>query len=104
MKYNEVIAGFDSLTAAEKVRFLSDARMMIANDNASIRVGAKVQFKSKGGFIAGTFVRLKRKNAEVISKYDRYGMKSQFGTVRWSVPLAALIPLTPEKAKFFEFP
>jgi hypothetical protein len=104
MKYNDVMSGFDSLSAAEKVRFLSEARTMMAYDNAALRRGSKVQFKSKHGFIAGVFVRAKRKNAEVTSVYDRYGTKSQYGTVRWSVPMAALIPLTPSQVSMFEFP
>ena len=103
MTYNEVMAGFDGLAAADKNRFLTQARAMLAADNSSLRVGAKVQFKSKGGFIAGTFVRAKRKNAEVLSLYNQLGMKEKAAS-RWSVPFAALIPLTPDKAQFFEFP
>lgn len=103
MKYNDVMSAFDSLSAAEKVRFLSEARTMMANDNASMRIGAKVQFKTKGGYVAGTFVRAKRKNAEVLSVYNQWGMK-QMHPVRWSVPFAALIPLAADKVSMFEFP
>ena len=70
----------------------------------SLRSGAKVQFKVKGGvYVAGTFIRLKRKNAEVLSKYGKHGLKQPF-PVRWNVSPELLIPLTAEQVKMFEFP
>ena len=70
----------------------------------NLRSGAKVQFKVKGGgFVAGTFIRLKRKNAEVLSKYGRHGLPSAY-PVRWNVSPELLIPLTTDQVKMFEFP
>lgn len=73
-------------------------------DAGALSPGAKVQFKTKSGvYIAGTFIRLKRKNAEVLSKYGEGGIKREF-PARWNVSLGLLIPLTPEQIKLFEFP
>ena len=56
-----------------------------------------------GGFVAGTFIRMKRKNAEVKAMYGRYGLPSG-NALTWTVPAGALIPLTPEQVKLFNFP
>lgn len=77
---------------------------MLKIESFSLRYGAKVQFKLKGaGYIAGTFVRLKRKNAEVLSSYGRHGLRCPY-PVRWTVSPELLIPLTTEQVKLFEFP
>ena len=77
---------------------------MLKSESWSLRSGAKVQFKVKGGvYVAGTFIRLKRKNAEVLSKYGRHGLPMAH-PVRWNVSPELLIPLTTDQVKMFEFP
>lgn len=95
---------FKTLNAADQRRVLDSGQRQLDFTNSSLRSGAKVQFKIKGGmFIPGTFIRMKRKNAEVLSLYNRYGMKGQYPG-RWNVSPALLIPLTTEQVKLHEFP
>ena len=104
MTFNEVYGEFVKLSAAEKVRFLEAGRKTLSFENSNLIFGAKVQFKLKDGrYIPAVFVRSKRKNAEVKSMYNRYGLKSSV-PVTWTVSPSLLIPLTAEQAKLHEFP
>lgn len=104
MTFNEVFEGFKSLNSADKRRLLESGNAIMKTEAFNLRYGAKVQFKVRGGgFIAGTFMGLKRKNAEVMSLYGKYGMKAQF-PMRWRVSPELLIPLTADQVKLHEFP
>lgn len=104
MKFNEVFEGFKTLTPAEQRRLIESASQIMRFNNASLRSGAKVQFKTQHGvFIAGTFVRMKQKNAEVLSLFDRSGLK-RGSAVRWNVSPELLIPIPSDQVGMYEFP
>ena len=94
MTFNEVFEGFKKLNAADQQRLIDSARQFKRFNNASLRYGAKVQFKHSktGAIIEGTFVKMKTKYAEVMSDFDQYGRKAPF-PVRWSCPPEMLIPV-----------
>ena len=104
MNFNEVFEAFKTLTPAEQRRLIESGSQLLKFNNASLRAGAKVQFKTQHGvFIAGTMVRMKRKNAEVLSKFDRNGMKLN-SAVRWNVSPELLIPIPSDQVGMYEFP
>ena len=104
MTYNEVFQAFSKLTPAEKSRFIEAARQQVRFDNTNLLAGAKVQFKTQHGvFIAGTLVRMKRKNAEILSKFNRDGLKPG-AVVRWNVAPELLIPIPSDQFGMYEFP
>ena len=100
MTFNEVFEGFKTLNSADQQRLIEAARQFKRYNNLNLRYGAKVQFKHSktGAYIAGTFVRMKQKYAEVMSNQDKYGLPHG-NAMRWSVPPEMLIALTPEQAK-----
>lgn len=104
MKFNEVFEAFKSLTPAEQRRLIESGSQLLKFNNSLLLTGSKVQFKTQSGvFIAGTLVRMKRKNAEVLSKFNRDGLK--VGTaVRWNVSPELLIPIPPDQVGLYEFP
>jgi hypothetical protein len=94
MSFNEVFEGFKKLNAADRQRLIDAARQFNRFNNASLRYGAKVQFKHSrtGVVIEGTFVKMKQKYAEVMSDYNQHGTKQPY-PVRWSVSPEMLIPV-----------
>jgi hypothetical protein len=104
MQFNEVFEAFKKLTPAEQNRLIDAGRKLIQFNNATLRSGAKVQFKTKHGvFIAGTFIRMKRKNAEVLSLYGSEGIKRGHAG-NWSVSPELLIPIPSDQVGMYEFP
>jgi len=88
MTYNELYAGFQTLTSVEQGRFIDEAkRAMKWTMMNNLRTGAKVQFtNSKSGVvISGIFIRMKQKYAEVESTQGKGGFDVG-QKVRWSVP------------------
>lgn len=105
MTYNEVFEGFKKLTPAEQLRLIDAGRQLVRfNNTFRLLAGSKVQFKTQHGvYIAGTFIRMKRKNAEVLSKFNRDGLKPG-ATVRWNVAPELLIPIPSDQVGMYEFP
>ncbi len=104
MTYSEVFEGFKTLTPAEQRRLVEAGTQFIHFNNTALSPGAKVQFKSKSGaFIPGTVVRMNRKNAEVLSKFGKFGIKVG-QAVNWRVPAELLIPIPADKVGLYEFP
>ena len=92
MTFNEVFEGFKKLNAADQQRLIESARQFKRFNNASLRYGAKVQFKHSktGAIIEGTFIKMRTKYAEVMSSQDKYGLPHA-DAMRWTVPPEMLI-------------
>ena len=104
MTYSETWESFTKLSAADQHRFVEAAQQLAKFSNQHLNIGAKVQFKTKHGvFIAGMVTRRKQKNMEVLSLFNRDGLKPGM-PVRWTVAPELLVPIPPDKIGLYEFP
>jgi hypothetical protein len=105
LTYNEVFQEFSKLAPVDQHRFIDAARQQVKFDNSfGLMAGSKVQFKTQHGVhIAGTVTRVMRKNVEVLSKFNRDGLKPGV-SVRWKVNPELLIPIPSDKVGMYEFP
>lgn len=104
MTYNETWESFTKLSPADQSRFVEAAQQLARFNNQHLLVGAKVQFKTQRGVvIPGMVIRRKQKNMEVLSKFNRSGLKMGV-PVRWTVAPELLIPIPPDKIGLYEFP
>ena len=85
MTFNEVFEEFKKMPTADQRRLIEAGTKLLRWNNSNLLTGSKVQFKTKNGvFIAGTVVRMKRKNVEVLSLYGSEGIKRGHAG-RWNV-------------------
>lgn len=104
MTYNEVWQQFVKLTPAEQRRFVEAAGQLLRFNNQQLLIGSKVQFKTgQNAFIPGTVIRKKQKNMEVLSLFNRAGLKAG-SPVRWTVSPELLIPIPSDQVGMYEFP
>jgi len=104
LTFNELFEEFKKQTTADQRRLIEAGTKLLTWNNSNLLAGSKVQFKTKHGvFIAGTLVRMKRKNAEVLSLYGQEGIKRGHAG-SWNVAPQLLIPIPPDQVGMYEFP